>query len=98
VSLDNSRLFSREAVLLGLLALVVQSVVSVLNLSGESSSLSGSEEFNDLLSGEGVDLLRSVSSEGVLLDAFLFFWCSGHCLVMVKFILFINWMNLLFFY
>ncbi len=70
----------------------------MLYLSGESSSLSGSEQFNHLLSGEGVDLLRSVSSEGVLLEAFLFFLYGGHCLVMVKFILFINCMNLLFFY
>ena len=79
MSLNYSWLFSCYTVLLSLLALVVKSVVSVLDFSGESSSLSGSEEFNDLLSGKSVNLLWSISSEWILLKSSLFFLCNcGH--------------------
>jgi hypothetical protein len=73
VSFDDCRFFTGQTVLLGLFALVIKSVVSVFDFACKSSSLPGSEEFNDLFSGEGVDLFRSVSSEGVFLEAFLFF-------------------------
>ncbi len=51
----------------------------------KSSSLPGSEEFNDLFSGEGVDLFGSVASEGVFLDAFLFFLNGGHLLWIIEY-------------
>jgi hypothetical protein len=78
VSLDCGWFLTWLTVLLGLFALVVKSVVSVFDFSGESSSLSGSEEFDDLFGGEGVDLLWSVSSERVLLESLLFFLDGGH--------------------
>jgi len=63
----------------------------VFDFSGKSSSLSGSEQFDDLFGGEGVDLFRGVTSEGVLLKTLLFLLDGGHNIVMVKFILiFIN--------
>ena len=46
--------------------------------SGESSSLSGSEELNDLLLGEIVDLFGGETSEGVFLKTFFFFRGCGH--------------------
>jgi hypothetical protein len=92
VGLDDGWLFTGLAVLLGFFALVIESVVSVLDFACESSALSGSEEFNDLFGGEGVDLFGSVSSEGVLLEAFLFFLHGGHLLWIIKSILFI-WIN-----
>ena len=91
VSFDCWWLFTGLTVLLCLFALIVQSVVSVFDFSGKSSSLSGSEQFDDLFGGEGVDLFRGVTSEGVLLKTLLFLLDGGHNIVMVKFILiFIN--------
>jgi len=63
VGLDSSGFLSGLTVLLGLFALIVESIVSVFDFSGESSSLSGSEEFDDLFGGESVDLFRGVASE-----------------------------------
>ncbi len=65
-------------VLFSFFALIVEPVVSVFDFSGKSSSLSGSEELDDLLSGESVDLLWSVSLEGVLLKSLLFLLNCSH--------------------
>ena len=78
MGLYSSRLFTWLTVLFSLFAFIVEPVVSVLDFSSESSSLSGSEEFNDLLGGEGVDLLWSVTLEGVLLDSLLLLLNGGH--------------------
>ena len=46
--------------------------------SGESSSHSGSEELDNLLLSELVDLFWSESSEAVLVETFLFFLDCCH--------------------
>jgi hypothetical protein len=46
--------------------------------SGESSSHPGPEELDDLLLGEFVDLLRSESSEAVLVESLFLFLHCGH--------------------
>ena len=84
MSLDCGWLLARLAVLLCLLAFIIQSVVSVLYFTGESSSLSGSEQFHHLLGGKGVDLFRGVSSKRVLLEALLFLLYCGHCLWIIQ--------------
>jgi hypothetical protein len=70
MSFDDGGFLTGLAVLLSLFAFIVEPVISMLDFwdrtkgtSGESSSLSGSEKFNDLFSCEGIDLFGSVSSE-----------------------------------
>ena len=81
MGLDSGRFLSRLAVLFCLFALIVESGVSMFDFSGKSSSLPGSEQLDDLLGGEGVNLLRSITLEGVLLDALLFFLNCGHLFI-----------------
>ena len=49
-----------------------------MDTSGESSSHSGSEELDDLLLGEFIDLLGSESSEAVFVESLLLFLDGGH--------------------
>ena len=78
MSLDSGWLFSRLTLFLWFFTFHVESVVSVFDFSGESSSLSGSEQFNDLFSGKLIDLLWSVSSERILLKSLLFLLDGCH--------------------
>ena len=78
VSLDNGWFLTWLTVLLGFFALIVKSIVSVLDLSCESSSLSGSEKLDNLFSGESVNLFRSITSEWIFLKTLLFLLNCGH--------------------
>ncbi len=79
MSLDSVRFLSSNTCLLGLNALHVESVISMFDFSVKSSSLSGSEKFNDFFSGEFIDLFRGESSVGVLLkSSLLFLLRCGH--------------------
>ena len=62
--------------------------------SGKSSSLSCSEKFNDLFSGEFVDLFRSVTSEWIFLKSLFFLLNCGHyhykIIIFYKILIFIS--------
>mgnify|MGYP007069252385 FL=1 len=78
VSLDDRWFFTWLTILLRFFAFVVESVVSMLDFSGESSSLSGSEELDDLFGGESVNLFRSITSERIFLKTLFFLLNCGH--------------------
>lgn len=77
----EGRFLTGGCVLFGFFTFHVESVISMFNFSGESSSLSGSEEFNNLLSGEFVDLFRSQTLESVFLKSFLFLLNCSHQII-----------------
>jgi len=78
MSFDSGWLFTWLTLFFRLFTFHVESVVSVFDFSGKSSSLSGSEQFDDLFSGKLVDLLWSVSSERILLKSLLFLLDGCH--------------------
>ena len=72
MSFNWSWLITGLCVLFCLFAFQVESIVSMLDFSGETTSLASSEKFDNLFLGKLVQLLRSVSSEAVLLKTLLF--------------------------
>lgn len=93
MSFDGRGFLSGLAILFGFFAFVVEPVVSMFDFSGKSSSLPGSEQFYDLFCGECIDLLWSVSSEGVLLESLLFFLNCGHLIIKLFINVLINFCN-----
>ncbi len=75
---DYSGFLSGKTVLFSLNAFHVESVISMFNFSSESSSLPGSEEFNNFFGWEFIDLFRGKSSERILLNSLLFLCGCGH--------------------